>query len=46
MGPSMVAFLKQAYGRAKDADRFFLSQQPHSDPNYAPHAAARFLAVA
>ncbi len=28
MGPSMVAFLKQAYGRAKDADKFLMSQQP------------------
>ena len=24
----MVAFLKQAYGRAKDADKFLMSQQP------------------
>ena len=96
MGLSMVAFLKQAYGRAKDADKFLMSQQPalkytwntmvtssfwdmrlsiacaatdaefqnriilhdntlnlpvvaqqpHPDPNYAPHAAARLLAVA
>ena len=96
MGPSMVAFLKHAYGRAKDADKFLMSQQPalkytwntlvtssfwdmrlsiacaatdaefqnriilhdntlnlpvvaqqpHPDPNYAPHAAARLLAVA
>ncbi len=23
-----------------------VSQQPHPDPNYAPHAAARLLAVA
>ncbi len=28
MGPSMAAFLKQAYGRAKDADKFLMSQQP------------------
>ena len=28
MGPSMVAFLKQAYGRAKEADKFLMSQQP------------------
>ena len=89
----MVAFLKHAYGRAKDADKFLMSQQPalkytlvassfwdmrlsiacadtdaefqnriilhdntpnlpvvaqqpHHDPNYAPHAAAHFLAVA
>ena len=91
-----VAFLKQADGRAKDADKFLMSQQPalkytwntvvsssfwdmrlsiacaatdaefqnriilhdntlnlpvvaqqpHPDPNYAPHAAARLLAVA
>ena len=28
IGPSMVAFLKHAYGRAKDADKFLMSQQP------------------
>ncbi len=28
MGPSMVAFLKHAYGRAKGADKFLMSQQP------------------
>ena len=28
MGPSMVAFLKHAYGRAKDADKFLMLQQP------------------
>ena len=28
MGPSMVAFLKHAYGRAKDADKFLMSQRP------------------
>ena len=27
MGPSMVAFLKVAYGRAKEADKFLMSQQ-------------------
>ena len=96
MGPSMVAFLKEVYGRAKEADNFLMSRQPalkHSwntmmassfwdmrlriacaatdaeypsriilhgntlnlpvvaqqplpDPNYAPHAAVRLLAVA
>ena len=96
MGPSMVAFLKEVYGRAKSADKFLMSQQsalkyswntmvassfwdmrlsiacaatdaefqnriilhdntlnlhvvarqPHPDPNYAPHKAARLLAVA
>ena len=96
MGPSMVAYLKQVYGRAKDADKFLRSQQtalkynwntmvtssfwdmrlsiacaatdaefqnrivlhdnilnlpvvaqqPHPDPNYAPHVAARSLAAA
>ena len=96
MGPSMVAFLKEVYGRAKGADKFLISQQPalkyswntmvassyldmrlsiacvatdaefqnrimldnntpnqhvvarqpHPDPNYAPHSAARLLAVA
>ena len=28
MGPSMVAFLKGVYGRAKEADKFLVSQQP------------------
>jgi len=27
MGPSMVAFLKEVYGRAKETDKFFMSQQ-------------------
>jgi len=28
MGPTIVAFLKEVYGRAKDADKFLMSQQP------------------
>ncbi len=28
MGPSMVAFLKEVYGRAKGSDKFLMSQQP------------------
>ena len=28
MGPSMVALLKEVYGRAKEADKFNMSQQP------------------
>ena len=28
MGPSMVAFLKEVYGRAKEADKFLMSRQP------------------
>ena len=28
MGPSMVAVLKEVYGRAKGADKFLMSQQP------------------
>jgi hypothetical protein len=94
--PSAVAFLKEVYGREKDANKFLMSQQrslkyswntmvassfwdmrlsiacaatdakgqnriilhdntlnlhvvarqPHSDPNYAPHTAARLLSVA
>ncbi len=28
MGPSMVTFLKEVYGRAKEADKFLMSQQP------------------
>ena len=28
MGPSMIAFLKEVYGRAKEADKFLMSQQP------------------
>jgi hypothetical protein len=27
MGPSMVAFLKEVYGRAKEADKFLMSRQ-------------------
>ena len=96
MGPSMVAFLKEVYGRAKEADTILMSQkpalkytwntmvassfwemrlsiacaatdaeyhnriilhentlyllvvaqQPHPDPNYAPHTAARLFAAA
>jgi hypothetical protein len=93
MGPSIVAFLKEVYGRAKGADKFLMlalkyswntmvassfwdmrlsiacaatdaefqnriilhdntlnlhvvARQPHPDPNYAPHTAARLLAVA
>ena len=89
----MVAFLKEVYGRAKEADKFLMSQQPalkhswntmvassfwdmrlsiacaatdaeyrnriilhdntpvvarqpHPDPNYAPHSAARRVAAA
>ena len=92
MAPSMVVFLKQVYGRAKETDKFLMpkqpalkrtwntmvalpfwdmrlsiactateaeyknrtasssttalnlpvvAQQPHPDPNYAPHTAAR-----
>jgi len=26
MGPSMVAFLKEVYGRAKEADKFLMSR--------------------
>ena len=28
MGPSMVAFLKEVYGRAKEAEKFLMPQQP------------------
>ena len=28
MGPSMMAFFKEVYGRAKDADKFLMLQQP------------------
>ena len=28
MGPSMVAFLKEVYGRAREADKFLMLQQP------------------
>ena len=28
MGSSMVVFLKEVYGRAKEADKFLMSQQP------------------
>jgi len=28
MSPSMVAFLEETYGRAKEADKFIMPQQP------------------
>ncbi len=28
MGPSMAAFLKEVYGRAKEADKFLMLRQP------------------
>ena len=28
MGPSMVAFLKEVYSRAKEADKYLISRQP------------------
>ena len=28
MGPSMMAFLKEVYGRAKEADKILMSQKP------------------
>ena len=96
MGPTMMAFLKELYGRAKEADNILMSQkpalkqtwntamaspfwdkrlsivcaatdadyqnciilqdktlnfpavarQPHPDPNYAPHTAARRVTAA
>jgi hypothetical protein len=44
IGPSMVACLKEVYGRTKEVDKFLMSRQPalkhsrqpHPDPNYAP----------
>ncbi len=32
MGPSMVAFLKEVYCRAKEGDKFLMSQQPALTP--------------
>jgi len=34
MGLSMVAFLKGVYGRAKEIDKFLMSQQPALRPTW------------
>ena len=42
MGPSIVAFLKQAYGRAKEADKFRMSQQPALKHSWTTMVASSF----
>ena len=42
MGPSMVAFLKEVYGRAKEADKFLMSQQPALKHSWNTMVASSF----
>ena len=42
MGPSMVAFLKEVYGRAKEADRFLMSRQPALKHSWNTMVASSF----
>jgi hypothetical protein len=42
MGPSMVAFLKEVYGRAKEADKFLMSQQPALKHTWKTMVASSF----
>ena len=42
-GPSMVAFFKKAYGRAKDADKFLMSQQPALKYTWKTMVSSSFL---
>ena len=42
MGPSMVAFLKEVYGRAKAADKFLMSQQPALQYSWNTMVASSF----
>ena len=41
-GPSMVAFLKEVYGRAKEADKFLMSQQPALKHSWNTMVASSF----
>ena len=43
MGPSMVAFLKGVYDRAKEADKFLMSQQPAQKHSWNTMVASSFL---
>ena len=43
MGPSMVAFLREVYGRAKEADKFLMSQQPALEHTWNTMVAPSFL---
>ena len=42
MGPSMVAFLKEVYGRVKEADKFLMSQQPALKHSWNTMVASSF----
>ena len=42
MGPSMGAFLKEVYGRAKEADKFLMSQQPALKHSWNTMVASSF----
>ena len=42
MGPSMVAFLKEVYGRAKEADKFLMSRQPALKHSWNTMVASSF----
>ena len=42
MGPSMVVFLKEVYGRAKEADKFLMSQQPALNHTWNTIVASSF----
>ena len=42
MGPSIVAFLKEVYGRAKEADKFLMSRQPALKHSWNTMVASSF----
>ena len=42
MGPSMVAFLKEIYGQAKEADKFLMSRQPALKHSWNTMVASSF----
>ena len=42
MGPSMVAFLKEVCGQAKEADKFLMSQQPALKHSWNTMVASSF----
>ena len=42
VGPSMVAFLKEVYGRAKEADKFLMSRQPAQKHSWNTMVASSF----
>ena len=42
MGPSMVASLKEVYGRAKEAEKFLMSRQPALKHSWNTMVASSF----